>query len=155
MQRKILLAVAALSLTATFLRGQDSICEVFKDLQAADGKHLIVVGELIIAKDFAALGAADCEARYATVLSIARPRVVRAWPTAVHLRPSEKVSAKQIQQFQAPTPSETVKKWAQAPTPSRSRFGNTLEACDILSEPRACKRPVLFNFSRLLTVAVR
>jgi hypothetical protein len=99
MQRIIVLAAAALPLTATFLRGQDSICEVFKDLQAADRKYLIVAGELIISKDFAALGAADCEARYATVLSIGRPRVVQAWPTAVHLRPSEKVSAKQIQQF--------------------------------------------------------
>lgn len=81
------------------LQGQQSVCELFKDLTAADSRQLILTGDLIISRDVAALGAADCENRYISRVS-GTSGPSRIWPTAVRLRPSPVVPAKQIQQLQ-------------------------------------------------------
>jgi ankyrin repeat protein len=78
------------------LHGQESVCDLFKDLMAADGRQLIVTGDLIISKDVAALGAADCDYQYRSPIHGA---VFQLWPTALHLRPSATVSPKQLKQF--------------------------------------------------------
>ena len=48
--------LVALMLTTVAVRGQEPVCNLFKDLKAADGRQLIVTGELIISKDIAAIG---------------------------------------------------------------------------------------------------
>src|SRR5207244_1131244 len=85
------LALVAALFTASALYGQESVCDLFKDLKAADGRQLIIQGELIISKDLAVLGAADCDNEYVSDNY--------GWPTALSLHPSTVVPAKQIQQF--------------------------------------------------------
>ena len=53
---------------AVSLCGQESVCDLFEDLKAADGRQLIVAGDLIISKSLAALGAADCDHKYSSCI---------------------------------------------------------------------------------------
>lgn len=78
-------------LMAIAVQGQVPVCEIFKDLKAADGRQLVLAGELIISKDFAALGAADCDNKYIA------DRFV--WPAGLRLRPSAKVAPEQIRRL--------------------------------------------------------
>ena len=84
-----LLGVAMLM--AVTLHGQESVCNLFKDLKAADGRHLIVTGELIFANDFAVIGAGDCDYQYTSNHYL--------FPSALRLRPSAKVPPEQISGF--------------------------------------------------------
>jgi hypothetical protein len=92
--RHLIQLTVALLLAAASLFGQTPVCELFKDLSAANGSQLTVSGELIISKDIAVLGAADCESRRIPGLS-----AHQQFPTAIHLRPSHSVPPEQIQQF--------------------------------------------------------
>jgi len=78
-------------LTAVALYGQEPVCNLFKDLKAADGRQLVVTGELIISKDFAAIGANDCDYEYVSQQI--------GWPTALRLRASAKVPPDQMTRF--------------------------------------------------------
>jgi ankyrin repeat protein len=96
MNVKLMLFVAtAVLATATPLFGQQSVCDLFSDLEGADGRQVVVTGDLIIAKDIAVLGAADCDNRY-----ISGTGVRHMWPTALSLSPSSSVTPDQLQQFQ-------------------------------------------------------
>ncbi len=93
MKAKLILFVATAALVmATPLFGQGSVCALISHLEGTDGQQVTVAGELIISKDLAVLGAADCDNRY-----IFREQ---EWPTALSLRPSPAVTPAQLQQFQ-------------------------------------------------------
>jgi len=100
MKRKIVPALAALLLTRAVLGGQLNVCDLFKDLKSSDGQQVIVSGELIISKDFAALGAADCDNPYQSPIDSPGVKVVQMWPTALHLRPSSTLPVNLRKQFQ-------------------------------------------------------
>jgi len=103
-------------LMAVALHGQEPICAVFKDLKAADGRQLFVSGELIISKDFAAIGAADCDNRYISD----RYR----WPTALRLRSSAKVPSDQIRRLRdAATEADGLRRDGKALSASASFTG--------------------------------
>ena len=76
----------------TLLNGQESVCELFKDLKAADGRQLILTGDLLISKDIAVLGAADCENQYISNHLL--------WPAALRLHASKAVPADLIKQLE-------------------------------------------------------
>jgi uncharacterized protein len=87
-------------LCAASLRGQESVCDLFRDLNAADGRQLVLEGELLISRNLAALGAADCDHDYQTpVEGTGGVHVFQSWPTAVHLRPSSRLPPEQRRQF--------------------------------------------------------
>ena len=93
MKAKLILTVAiALLVAATPSLGQESVCALFSHLEDTDGQQVMITGDLIILKDLAVLGAADCDNRY-----VFREYV---WPTALSLRPSPAVTPAQLQQFQ-------------------------------------------------------
>lgn len=93
MKPKPMLFVAiAILMAAIPSVGQESVCALFSHLGDADGQNVAVTGNLIISKDLAVLGAADCADRYEF-----RERI---WPTAISLRPSPVVTPAQLQQFQ-------------------------------------------------------
>lgn len=99
MRREIAFLATAF-LCATSLRGQESVCDLFRDLNGADGRTLVLEGELIISRDVAALGAADCDHDYQTpVEGTGGIHVFQGWPTAVHLRPSSRLPPEQKKQF--------------------------------------------------------
>ncbi len=100
MRCRTLLFAAGSLFSAALLRGQETVCDLFKDLKAADASQLILSGDLIISKSVAALGAADCENEFSSPLEGRGIRVLQRWPTAVHLRPSSSVPPSQMQQFQ-------------------------------------------------------
>lgn len=88
--------------TAPFLAGlfsgalacaQVSVCDLFKDLKAADGRQLFLTGDLVISKDTAVLGAADCDNHYSEDHIL--------WPTGLRLHPSARIPAGQLRQFRA------------------------------------------------------
>jgi hypothetical protein len=83
-------AISALFL-ATVLRGQVPVCDLFRDLKAADGRELIVTGELIISKNLAVLGTADCDNRFKESHQL--------YPSALGLRPSANLPPNQLQQL--------------------------------------------------------
>jgi ankyrin repeat protein len=87
--------LGAALMTATALRAQESVCDLFSHLESADGTQVLVTGDLIIAKDLAILGAEDCDNRY-----ISGTGVRHMWPTALSLSPSSSVRLDQLQQFQ-------------------------------------------------------
>jgi hypothetical protein len=92
------LAIIAL-LMAVDLYGQESVCDLFTDLKAADGRHLTITGELLISKGLTALGAADCDHRYKSPV-VSGSRAMHLWPTALNLRPEPTVPAEKIQQIE-------------------------------------------------------
>lgn len=85
------LPVAALAvLCVSPAIAQQSVCDLFKDLKSHDGEQIVVRGELFLDGDRAALGATVCETRYQS--RVPGPFVgFQIWPTAIELRPSEKV----------------------------------------------------------------
>ena len=70
--------IASLVILATDLRAQESVCDHFSDPQKSDGHQLALSGDLIISKENAVLGAADCDHRHESGDDIGR-----AWPTAL------------------------------------------------------------------------
>ncbi len=82
--RVIPLFVAATFVTGA-LRGQESVCDLFRDLKTAEGRQLIVAGDLIISQGLTALSATDC--------------VLPGQSGALRLRPSPSVPAKQLEQL--------------------------------------------------------
>ncbi len=77
--RPMLFVAIVLLVAATPLLGQESVCALFSHLEGGDGQRVMVSGDLIISKDLAVLGAADCDNRY-----IFREQ---EWPTSLSLRP--------------------------------------------------------------------
>ncbi len=59
----VLIFALAIALPAT-VYAQDAICDIFKDLKAADGTQVSIRGELFLTDNLAALGATECENRY-------------------------------------------------------------------------------------------
>jgi len=90
--RLMLFLAISLLVAVAPLFGQESVCALFSHLEGVDGQQVRVAGELIISKDLAVLGAADCDNQY-----IFREQV---WPTALLLRPSPAVTPAQLQEFQ-------------------------------------------------------
>ena len=73
---------------------QETVCDLFKDLKANDGRQLIVTGELLTAKDLLALGVTDCDNQYISpIQGNSGPR--RVWPTAINLAASKAFTASQ------------------------------------------------------------
>jgi ankyrin repeat protein len=94
MKAKITLLIAAVLLvTANTVQGQQSVCDLFSNLDGADGHQLVISGDLIISKNVAVLGAGDCDNRYISHSY--------QWPTALTLLPSAKITPEQLQQFQS------------------------------------------------------
>src|ERR1700747_66903 len=93
MKSKVMLLVAASMLfPGRALCGQESVCELFSHLvEGSDGRKVILTGDLIISKDLAAIGAADCDNQYISDHYI--------WPTGLSLRPSTDVTPERLQQF--------------------------------------------------------
>lgn len=93
MKFKVMLLVAASMLApGRAFCAQESVCELFSHLtEGADGRKVILTGELIISKDVAVIGAADCDNRYIS------NHVV--WPTGLSLRPSSDITPERLQQF--------------------------------------------------------
>jgi ankyrin repeat protein len=98
MKRTLAFLVAAAGMIlAPDIRAQESVCDLFSNLESSDGQQLVITGDLIISKDVAVLGAADCDNRYTSALSASR----RVWPTALLLHPSAAVTPAQLRQFQS------------------------------------------------------
>lgn len=92
MRSKLILVAVSMLFSGTALRGQESICELFSHLvEGADGSKAILTGDLIISKDLAAIGAADCDNRYISNHYV--------WPTGLSLRPSPEITHERLQQF--------------------------------------------------------
>lgn len=91
--------IIAVMFMAVVMSGQESVCALFKDLKAADGREITLTGDLIISKDIAALGAADCENRYSSPIESSGMRVFQMWPTALRLRPSATIPSAQLKSF--------------------------------------------------------
>ena len=98
MKQKLAGSIAVI-FTSVALYAQESVCDLFKDLKAADGRQLILTGELILSKDWTVLGAADCDYKYNSPTEVGGLRVSRGWPTALHLSPSAIFPAKQLQEL--------------------------------------------------------
>jgi hypothetical protein len=94
MRLKLAYLILATMLLHQFnLYAQESVCELFLHLAPqTDGRQLTLTGDLIISKDVAVLGSRECDSRY-----ISEHRV---WPVAVLLRPSEKLSTSERQDFE-------------------------------------------------------
>lgn len=102
--RVVLLVAASMLLTGTALRGQESICQLFSHLVEGDaGRKAILTGDLIISKDLAAIGAADCDNQYISNHYL--------WPTGLSLRPSPDITPERLQQFrQAATKADDLRR---------------------------------------------
>src|SRR6478735_5170942 len=88
---RIISLIIATIFAGSFANGQETVCGLFKNLPASNGRTIILSGDLLISKDVAMLGAADCEDRYVLNRYIL--------PTALQLRPSQKLPPDQLQQF--------------------------------------------------------
>jgi len=86
-----LLAATALLLATGPLFGQESVCDLFAHLEGANAQQVMITGDLIISKELAVLGSAECDNRY-----ISRHHW---WPTALSLRPSPAVTPDQLREF--------------------------------------------------------
>jgi ankyrin repeat protein len=116
MQPECAKLIAAATLVVGALHGQEPVCDLFKDLKAADGRQLVVTGALIISKDFAAIGAGDCENQYTSNHFV--------WPTALRLRPSATIPAEQIRRFRnAATEADHLRRDGKAVSASASFNG--------------------------------
>jgi len=90
--RVIFLVLASMFFAATPSRGQESICALFSHLvEGDDGRKVILTGDVILSKDLAAIGAADCDNEYILDHYI--------WPTGLSLRPSPDITEERLQQF--------------------------------------------------------
>jgi hypothetical protein len=95
MIQKIMLSVIAAIYMPIALQGQESVCSLFKDLKSADGRQLIVNGELLLSKGLTALGATDCDNRY-----LSGSGIKYVWPTAINLSPAPTIPAEKIRQLE-------------------------------------------------------
>jgi ankyrin repeat protein len=95
MRLQIALIFVLVISTSFAARAQDSLCDIFKDLAAANGRQVSIRGELFLTDNLAALGATECENRYQSRIS--GPIVgMLLWPTAIELAPSPTLPAAQI-----------------------------------------------------------
>lgn len=62
--KHILFVVIAVLVAATPLFAQESVCNLFSHLEGTDAQQVMVTGDLIISKDLAVVGAADCNNQY-------------------------------------------------------------------------------------------
>lgn len=93
MKLKPVYLLAVVMLVPSNLLGQESVCHLFSHLAPqTNGRHLAVMGDLVMSKDIAVLGAWDCDEEYIS------DHMVR--PIAVLLRPSEQMSASQRLDFE-------------------------------------------------------
>jgi len=76
--RPILVFLSGCVFAPSYLFGQQSVCNLFKDLKSADDKQLTLSGELVLSGSVAVLGAADCDNKYVSERQI--------WPTGLNLR---------------------------------------------------------------------
>lgn len=84
-----LFLIAALAIFHTIpAQAQQSVCDLFKDLESHDGAQVVLRGELFLDGERAALAATECEARFIFDHMV--------WPTAIELRPSGKVPKNQL-----------------------------------------------------------
>ena len=97
--RLIPLLSGAILFAAVPLYAQESVCDLFSHLASADGRQLVVTGDLIISKDVAVLGAADCDNRYTSPLK-GGFNISYQWPVALSLQPSPNLSPNLLRQFQ-------------------------------------------------------
>jgi hypothetical protein len=97
--RLIPLLSAAILFAVVPLYAQESVCDLFSHLGSSDTRQLVVTGDLIISKDVAVLGAADCDNRYTTPYK-GRFNISYQWPVALSLRPSPNLSPALLRQFQ-------------------------------------------------------
>jgi len=93
------LVVVAFLSTAIPSHGQESVCDLFSHLESADGRQLVLTGDLIISKEIAVLGAADCDNRYQTRLGDLT-NFYQIWPVALLLHSSTAVTPARLMQFQ-------------------------------------------------------
>ncbi|HEY3743075.1 MAG TPA: ankyrin repeat domain-containing protein [Bryobacteraceae bacterium] len=84
---------AALLLTAGFVYGQQTVCELWPNLDRSDGMLVRVTGELTISKDVAVLGSVSCERKHEVVAGR------RSWSIGFRLRPSATAAADQVRQL--------------------------------------------------------
>jgi ankyrin repeat protein len=76
---------------------QDSVCYIFNDLTAANGRQVTIRGELFLNDNLAALGATECENRYTgPPPEFPAPRILHIWPTAIELTPSPTLPRAQV-----------------------------------------------------------
>jgi hypothetical protein len=114
--RVIPLVVAAIFMTGA-LRGQESVCDLFRDLKAAEGRQLVVTGDLIISQGLTTLSASDC--------------VLPAQPAPLGLRPSPSVPAKQLEQLRnAATEADRLRREGKTVSASAS-FSGRLRITDV------------------------
>jgi hypothetical protein len=86
--------VATCGLLAGSLQAQQTVCDIFGNLKAADGQQLTVTGDLLIAPGLVALGATDCDDdRW---LTGGPEHDHRIWPVLLDLQPSPTVPPKQL-----------------------------------------------------------
>jgi hypothetical protein len=97
--KAIPLLSAAILFTVAPLYAQESVCDLFSHLESADGRQLVVTGDLIISKDVAVLGGADCDNRYTSRLE-GGFNISYQWPVALSLRLSPNLSPALLRQFQ-------------------------------------------------------
>ena len=118
MKFKVMLLVAASMLFPgrAFCR-QESVCELFSHLtEGADGRKVILTGDLIISRDLAVIGAADCDNQYISNHSI--------WPTGLSLRPSSDITPERLQQFrEAATKADNLRRAGKTVSASGSFSG--------------------------------
>src|SRR5690242_19914144 len=91
--------VAVMFIAAKTLYCQESVCTLFADLERANGKQLVLTGDLIISKSSSALGSAICDHRYTAPVN-GMNNVNNMFPTALYLRPSAAVTPAQLKEFQ-------------------------------------------------------
>lgn len=88
----MLLVAASMLLPGRAFCAQESVCELFSHLtEGDDGRKVILTGDLIISRDLAVIGAADCDNKYISNHEV--------WPTGLSLRPSSDITPERLQQF--------------------------------------------------------
>ena len=92
------------------VHGQVTVCDLFKDLKAQDGRQLTVSGDLLISKDITVLGAADCDNRYQTTIP-SRFKITQIWPTALNVMPSPRIAGRGLHSLEdARTEAERLRR---------------------------------------------
>lgn len=97
MASRVAAIVTAATLACVATNGQEPVCDLFKDLKAADGRQVIVTGELILSEKGALLGASGCDYQYLSPIDTSRFKIFKGWPTALRLTPSAAVPPAQVQ----------------------------------------------------------
>jgi ankyrin repeat protein len=96
---------------------QKSVCEVFEDLKAEDGRKLTVKGELFIEGNVAVLAASECESEFVAAMF--------RWPTVINLRPSGTLPVSEQRELRdAVTRIEGIRKNGKAISATATITGN-------------------------------